>query len=512
MNNDSIYNEIILSKTGLEIPVFKSGKTVDSRYDPQRESQRLLEQIKSNTHFVIVIGIASGIFIQTILQNRNDLFILAVERTNAELEYLKKLKIINQLSNEKQVLMCSLDELENKIIESYVPAFYGNLQIIEQRGWIAENSDCIENINKSISRATGIISADFSVQSHFGKLWQHNIINNIKKVEKSYYADKGIVFPTQKTTVILAAGPSVDSTINKIIQNREEYFIIATDTALSILISYKVEPDAVVSIDGQNISNVHFIHNKTLSFENTFFLFDLCANSSAVNTVLQNKGKIIFTISGHPLSTFINQKFDLGLTELFSGAGTVTINAVDFAYKAGFKKIEVAGADFAYSNGKPYAKGTYLDRLYNQKSNRLKNNQKDFCGLEFRTELIQKENGYTTQVLDAYRTSFEAYLNGNNLSYIKQDDLYKIEIQNNNQRIFINKQIQANGKQIILELEKIYSSKNQKHFNSIFELSQSDISLLPLISWLRNHDNIDKSDFNYFYEKALKACRNLGGN
>ena len=88
MNEQTIYSEIILSKTGIEIPVFKSGKTVDSRYDPEKESLRLLEQIKPETHFLIIIGIASGTFINTILENRKDIYILAVERNEKDIEFL----------------------------------------------------------------------------------------------------------------------------------------------------------------------------------------------------------------------------------------------------------------------------------------------------------------------------------------------------------------------------------------------------------------------------------------
>ena len=105
MNDNTIYSEIILSKTNLEIPVFKSGKTVDSRYDPERESLRLLEQINSDTHFLIVIGIASGIFINTILENKNDIFIIGVEKSVEDIEFLKKLQLIKQFSNNKQVLL-----------------------------------------------------------------------------------------------------------------------------------------------------------------------------------------------------------------------------------------------------------------------------------------------------------------------------------------------------------------------------------------------------------------------
>lgn len=511
MSSNSIYSQIILSKTGIEIPVLQNGKTVDSRYDPEKESLRMLETIKPDSHFIIVIGIASGTLINIILQNRPDTFILAVEKSQDDIDFLLQLKTVKQLSSQKRIAFCTITELENKIIELYVPSFYGNLQVIEQRGWSLENSDCIPLINQSINKATGIVSADYSVQCHFGKLWHHNILSNLKYIENSTYSK---TLPVEKTAIIFAAGPSVDKTIKSISSNSKDYFIIATDTALSILTSYNIIPDAVVSIDGQNVSNAHFIHNLKYDLSNTLFLFDLCANSSAVKTVINNNGNVCFFTSGHPFSEYLNRHFSLGLPYIFSGAGTVTISAVDFAIKAGFNNIHVAGADFSYLSGKPYAKGTYLDRLYNQKANKLNTIQKQFSSLEYRTELISKDDSYTTQILQAYKFSFESYLKNNNLEFTKDKDIYKIKSTKSQSSVLkFPEKININGATILKELNNIYSSKKEPEtFDSIYKLDETDILLLPLISWLRNNDNKERNNFKDFYEKALILFKKLGGN
>ena len=504
MNEKSIYSEIILSKTGLEIPLLCNGKSIDSRYDPLRDSLRLIEEVNENASFIIVLGIASGIFIQSLLEKRKDLFVLAVEKSQADLEFLGQLQTVKKFADEKRVCLCSLDQLENKIIELYVPAFYGDLQVIEQRAWTNENTDCLERIKASINKAAGIVSADFSVQSHFGKLWQHNIMSNLKSLD---YAnnDSGLCrLPLDKTAVIVAAGPSLDITIKNILSNRDDYYVIATDTALSVLLSYKITPRALVSIDGQNVSNVHFIHNENADISHTLFLFDLCANSSAVNRVIKCGGQVFFFSSGHPLCEYVNRHYSLGLPGLFSGAGTVTITALDFAVQAGFKKIITAGADFAYYKGKPYAKGTYLDRLYNQKANRIENINKQFSALEFRTELLAKNEGFTTQILQAYQMSFENYLTDRGLSFTNENNLYIINSPGADKISFTKNQSVKKGDLIISDLMQTYRTKDyDRIFNSIYELKDSDISLLPLISWIRNHDNIDKKNFNYYYKKAI---------
>ncbi len=507
MNDKSHYSDIIISKSGIKIPVFTSGKTVDSRYDPQRESLRLAQQINDETNFVIVTGIASGILIKTILEQREKIFILAVEINQNDIDFLMQLEEVKQLSQIKNVCFCTISELFQKITQLYVPAFYGNLEVIEQRGWTTEHNDYIPQLKEHLQKAVGIVSADFSVQSHFGKLWHHNILSNIKLIKNSKQITADLI-PSDKTALVLAAGPSIDKTIISIKQNLNDYYLIATDTAFSILLSYKIIPDAVISLDGQNVSNSHFIHSSEFDFSKTLFLFDLCANDSAVKKIIAQEGNVCYFTSGHPLSEYINETFNLELPKLFSGAGTVTISAVDFAVQSGFANIFVAGADFGYSNGKPYAKGTYLDRLYNQNSGRINNSQNQFCSLMYRTPLTQISDSLsTTQILNAYRTSFEEYLSANKLEFWKENELYKIKNQNDNRNKLFNKAINTtypDGEEILQTLKKTFSDKNKAcTFNSFFELTKSDICLLPLISWLKNNDNKDKKDFNYFYRKVL---------
>ena len=55
-----------------------------------------------------------------------------------------------------------------------------DLLVNVQDSWIQENKENIPQIKNDLSLALKKISADFSVQSHFGKIWQHNIFSNLK--------------------------------------------------------------------------------------------------------------------------------------------------------------------------------------------------------------------------------------------------------------------------------------------------------------------------------------------
>jgi hypothetical protein len=237
-------------------------------------------------------------------------------------------------------------------------------------------------------------------------------------------------FPVEKTAAIVAAGPSFEKNQRKISANRRKYFVIATDTAVRTLSALDMIPDAVVSIDGQNISVNHFLD---IPGNSTLFVFDLCANPSAVRTLLDAGKSVLFVRTGHPLCSYASE--NSGTTEknafftLTTGSGTVTICAADFARLAGFHTMEIFGADFAYPEEKTYMKGTYLDYLYYATASRLIPAETRYDALLFRTPLHKNEEGSkTTEILAAYRQSLQEWAATACTRFCKKNSVYYAEL------------------------------------------------------------------------------------
>lgn len=495
MNINPIYKDFTFTKTNIKIPVLYNNKTIESRYNPERDAEVLSSQLKETTNFVILLGIGSGLLIKKLLEKRPDIFIFAIENTTEDIEFLKNLELINKLNENPQVHFCNISSIINDLQKLYIPAFYGDLQILEQKPWCIENQQYMEIISQAINLALKNISADYSVQCHFGKLWSHNIFSNFKNLNKC----KSTQIDNKKIAAIFAAGPSLDININKVLQNRSSYYIISTDTAFSSLIKYEIIPDTVVSIDGQYVSNNHFIHEKKYDFSNTLFLFDLSGNNSAINKLLNENLTVSFFKSGHPLCEYLSLNTNITLPNLYTGSGTVTIAAVDFAINCGFNDIEVFAADFSYSH-KPYTKGTYLDKLYNSSSFRFETSEQKYDRLQFRTELYYNENKtQTNEVLDNYKKSFEEYLSQRKTAFIKKDSIYYLSNTSPNSFSFMKTN---NLKKIDFSTLYPTDSNINRKINSIFNLTNADISLLPLISWLRNYDNKENSSFLNYLNRA----------
>ena len=139
----------------------------------------------------------------------------------------------------------------------------------------------------------------------------------------------------------------------------------------------------------------------------------------------------------------------------------------------------VFGADFSYPKHKPYAKGSYLDSLYQIADNRLNTTEKQFSKLMFRTELKQTENAVTTTVLESYKASFEEYLKKQGCTFCKNNNVYETNVKNTQH----------------LAISPLTSSFSYSSFiDSLKTNKESEICFLPYIAWLRK-----KSEFSDFF-------------
>ena len=171
-----IYNQIITAKNQDKIPLFIDGRSIHSKYNPRNEKIA----INQEAGFIIILGIGAGWHIlNAIKELPKDCFLVAVEADIESLEFCKQFEAVKILMSKKNIALCTAQNIENVILNNYIPALYGNLFVAVQRAWETECSELCSKIKISIQNVLKQISADFSVQSHFGKIWQRNIFLNL---------------------------------------------------------------------------------------------------------------------------------------------------------------------------------------------------------------------------------------------------------------------------------------------------------------------------------------------
>ncbi len=402
----SCYSSWKSAKTGESIPCYNDGKPFASLYNPKREAEQFADMV--NSGFTLVAGFGAGLHINEIHKKYPHNKVIVVEKNEASITFLSESKIIIP----EGIILCTVQELQASLLENYFPPIDGNFSLLPVRSWIDANSETFETIKQVVKKALDKISSDISVQSHFGKLWHRNIFENLKMCEQSNLLDfYNTDFPVSKKAFIAGAGPGLESSINKLKKNRDDYYILATDTAYSVLSAAGIISDVVLSVDPQLISYSHFMCEKS---SKTIFAFDLCASPIAVRNLKKDNHTLCFFKSEHPLCVYIDNWYSKEKGKSFfptinSSGGTVSLAALNFAKEAGFASIESGGCDFAYLQGKMYAKGIYMDAIFNSISNRFNSALNYFSSIMFRSELVKVKNGKTTKILQTYKNAFDSF-------------------------------------------------------------------------------------------------------
>ena len=402
----SVYQAVKMSKTGIPIPVFQSGQAMHSLYNPEKEAEKMLGTNTADG-FVLFCGLGAGIQIQQAVHQNPATVCAVTEADYPSFRQLLSLIDFSDLFTHKRVYILSpfTDiRFADDLAAAYLPALHGNFACRILRTWelfFAAHTALLQN---SIQSALQSIKNDFSVQVHFGKIWMHNILCNLRTaaaVQPCYPSVN-----TGKTALILGAGPSLDTRLSDILHNRQQYTLFCCDTAFSVLTAKGIVPEFFVAIDPQHISCTHAFGSFSPS---TVGIFDVCASEVLVRRFYCNGNPLIFTTGGHPLAQYAAQ-FS-AFPQLDTSSGTVAVSAYLAASALGFKTIECTGTDFAYTDGKAYARGTYLSKAFASSADRLDSEQMKFIKLMFRGKTYSKKiNGhitYGTALLDSYRSAFE---------------------------------------------------------------------------------------------------------
>ncbi|MBR7064402.1 MAG: motility associated factor glycosyltransferase family protein [Treponema sp.] len=491
-----IYESIILSKTNEKIPLLKNGHSLHSKYDPQKEAQKIVSSLNAKGDFFVILGIGGAYIIEELKKHFPKSFILAFEHSKEDLDFLNQIPTFQKMSKEENVFFYPLNEIVFAIQKHYLPSFFNSIDVIENSVWKNENPSDIEFFRKEFNTAKEIVSRDFSVQSHFGKIWQNNILKNIHLVK-----NMTLDLPLEKKALVIGAGTTLDKQIDFIRKNKNDLYLIATDTSHKSLLQQNIFCDAVVSIDAQNISHTHFMQHP-LS-KNTLFIFDISSPHSTINFLTQNGCSVFFITTGHPLSSYIANFMTHPFLNLTSGGGTVTSAALDFALQAGFSDIEIIGADFCYKE-KPYTKGTYLDTLQASTCTRVSPKESFFSSLMYRSELEKTKDGLQTKTFLAYKTQFEEFLKKNFLHFCKQNDKYICTAKKTSAQKIVQSEVDIHAFikkfnhsfSYILDIDFFSEKTNYIQTNEV-------ISLLPKIANLKKTHNFDSSlDF----KTALKLA------
>ena len=408
LSHTTLSSETVIktAQRGARIPVVrKEGKELPlhSTVDPLREGERFY-QAAPGGGYIICLGLGAGYHLLSYLQRSDVSGMLVIE---FDIQMVKT--ILSQidlrsilLDRRVRVLVDPQEgDIRRMLLENYLPAVSGNMQLIQLRSRISVNPRAFDSAREEVMATIGNLREDYSVQSYFGKRWYKNTLRNLRIAETSSQT-----LPPIRTALISAAGPSLEAQLPEIRRRRTTAVLIATDTSLPFLLRNRVVPDIVISIDCQHITYQHFLYRYPREVP---LVLDLASPRQLTGLT----DKLVFFTSGHPFSLYVGGHWRR-FPHIDTTGGNVTHAAVSLADSLGARTMFLFGADYSFPGGKSYARGTYLYSFYDRLCRRTAPLETWFVHFLFRNAQVRKQpvrDGfrYTIPAMHTYKERLEQH-------------------------------------------------------------------------------------------------------
>lgn len=167
-----------------------------------------------------------------------------------------------------------------------------------------------------------------------------NTLRNLEFVKNSNYLGEFIGKIDKKIPVIIvSAGPSLDKNISELKKAEKKSIILATDSAVKSLIEYKINFDAIVTIDGNK-----YIEKFDEKYCENIPVFTI--PDAKYELLKSNKGRKIW-ITGQGFYVKLYEKYGYKFPKYLAG-GSVATAAFSIAKILGTQTIIMIGQDLAY--------------------------------------------------------------------------------------------------------------------------------------------------------------------
>lgn len=363
------------------------GKYIHSKYNPIKEAEQF---INSNMELlqkdkIVVYGIGLGYHINEILKNTKGIIYLFEWNTKL-IQYCEKVnKNIFENNSVRLIDKSNKDfyKLLSKILGETKDLFIHKPSLET----IKEENEELYNLLNDFSIKKQLVEINKESSYKYDENYKLNTKGNYHEITKFIEEIKS----KNKSIIITAAGPSLDSQLKYLKENRNKFIVFTVGSALRTVIESKIYPDAIFLIDGSSEMKRQFIGFENL---NVPLCFSAYASNEAV--AIYNGPKYIF-----------NDKDD-SKYEVDTG-GSVAVAALSIAVKCNPKEIIFLGQDLALIEGK-----NHVDSY-----KKMHNDRKD-C--EYRLIEVDGVDGEKVKTMRAYilfRNSIERIIKANtNIRFI----------------------------------------------------------------------------------------------
>jgi len=341
---------------------------IHSKYNPQRESLRILETYDLKADHIVVLGVGLGYLVEKVARLKQNTARLLILEPNVEI-FLSSMYYLNWkeiLSYENVYFYIGFDKAElSKVINNYLDfSQFDKIEIISLPSEERLFKEVFDNIRYIIDNEIKTMFYDFKTRLAENYSTGNNILKNLKYIIKTrrvkYLKNRFKDYPA----IIVGAGPSLDKNILYLNKINNRAVIIAVDTALKPLLKAGIQPHFTVVADPSYKNYLHLLGTEK-KVENF-----LITETSIANEVYKKFYNRIFTTTiGKPIFRIIEDI--IGEYGELNAWGSVISLAINFAIFLGLNPIIFVGQDFAYTDLRNHCRGTSWEDNWLQYNNNI---------------------------------------------------------------------------------------------------------------------------------------------
>lgn len=390
----NISYELKKSKTGdptLEI----DGVWIHSRFDPKKEAERFATELPHDGSDRIYLLFGAGLgYILPYLINKENVTIIWMEPFPFFIQEAFKIFDFSKHLLDGKLILITGEGMEDQLSEAVKGKGTHPISFVPHRGsWQWKEAD-YQRLKFTAEQMFHKKDVNLATLTRFEKIWAKNICYNLPELSKFRPVSDLFGIAEGISIVVCGAGPSLSESISELITYRNQFLLLAVDTALPILTSFGVEPDLIFSVDPQALNSQYledYSGDAILVFDPTSTYLSLRLDKGP------NKGFV--TSSPFPLIRLLERT---GTSEIGSVpfGGSVSTNAASLATLMGAKFVFLVGQDLSFTKGLAHSKGAVLEERLNylesRKFRREKHNYKQLFALPQKKVTGNREETYIT--------------------------------------------------------------------------------------------------------------------
>lgn len=495
--NSRYDSNINIISDSLNLCVENEGKKcfVHSKYDTERENDRVFSGIDKNVEKLVVFGFGVGNCSNFICDNFKELRNITIIEPDLNifkvmLNYVDVVELMKKIGNITFIVNKTKEESTEILWHCLKDTLTEKVELVYNISYRTLYDEYFEFISKIITNNIKNYSINIATEDLFIFKWAENIIKNSK--ERACQLTDLLGKFNEIPVILVSAGPSLNNTIQYLKQVKNKAIIIALGSAIKILDSNAIIPHFRLAFDGSEAERNIF---RDIDTEASSLIFSDMLNYNVVSEYKGNKLRMV--LDTDHISKYLQSKvYDNNY--IFESGFSVANVALDVVLKLGFKKIIFIGQDLCYTEGNVHAKGTWR-----QEDNKVNFDESKYT----KTINVLGEVVYTDKPFLGMRDFLEKKIKINNgITYINATEI-GLNIEGTKNKIFtqVMKEDLTNEFNIDNILNELFSENNDDKDKS----GELEVLNLTLINELKDSIKINDYRFkkikklNKYFEKGL---------